>query len=144
MFFEAKTVTPETIRDEVKAFADGGWRLVTLSQTVVDENTLALYYHFDKNLTMSHLRMEVNKDTPIPSISDIYFCALLIENETQDQFGVTFDGLILDYKGALYLEGEVTRAPYFTMTTAKKAAANAQAQAGAGAGATKDAKGADA
>ena len=142
MFFEAKTVTPETIRDEVKAFADGGWRLVTLSQTVVDENTLALYYHFDKNLTMSHLRMEVNKDTPIPSISDIYFCALLIENETQDQFGVTFDGLILDYKGALYLEGEVTRAPYFTMTTAKKAAANAQAQAGAGA--AKDAKGADA
>lgn len=129
MFFESKNITPEALRDEVQVFADGGWRFVTLSQTVVDENTLALYYHFDKNLSMSHLRMEVDRNTPIPSISDIYFCALLIENETQDQFGVTFDGLILDYKGALYLEGEVTRAPYFTMTTARKAASTDKAGA---------------
>ena len=121
MFFEAKNITPDQLRDEVQVFADAGYRFVTLSQTVVDENTLALFYHFDKNLKMSHLRMEVDRHTPIPSISGIYFCALLVENETQDQFGVTFDGLVLDYKGALYLEGEVTRAPYFVMTTAKKA-----------------------
>ena len=120
MFFEAKTITLEQLRDEVRAFANAGYRFVTLSQTVVDENTLALYYHFDKDRQMQHLRVDARRNTPVPSISDIYFCALLIENETQDQFGVTFDGLILDYKGALYLEGEVSRAPFFTMTTVQK------------------------
>ena len=124
MFFEAKHITPEALREEVRHYAEQDWRLVTLSQTVVDENTLALFYHFAKGLKMEHLRVEVNRYTPIPSISDIYFCALLIENETQDQFGVTFDGLVLDYKGAMYLEGEVTRAPYFVMTTAKRAKEN--------------------
>ena len=120
MRFESKAVTPETLAAEVQPLADAGWRLVTMSQTVVDENTLALYYHFDKELEMTHLRMEVDKNKPIPSISGSYFCAVLIENETQDQFGVRFEGLPLDYQGGFYLEGEVTHAPYFTMTTAIK------------------------
>ncbi|MDR2743673.1 MAG: NADH-quinone oxidoreductase subunit C, partial [Desulfovibrio sp.] len=54
-----------------------------------------------------------------------YFCALLIENETQDQFGVRFEGLPLDYQGAMYLEGEVARGPYFTMTTVRRASGEA-------------------
>ncbi|MDR1660082.1 MAG: NADH-quinone oxidoreductase subunit C [Desulfovibrio sp.] len=136
MFFEAVSVTPETLLGEVRRLAEAKYRLVTISQTVLDERTLRLYYHFDENLTltdlrhacdlfpqprMTHLRMEVDKDRPIPSISSVYFCALLIENETQDQFGVRFEGLPLDYQGAMYLEGEVARGPYFTMTTVKRA-----------------------
>ena len=143
MFFEAKDVTPQTLLDEVRLLAEKKYRFVTMSQTVVDENTLRLYYHFDENLTMTdlrrnekacvwsptdakgmvHLKMDVKKDAPIPSISGIYFCAVLIENETQDQFGVSFEGMPLDYQGAMYLEGEVTRAPYFTMTTVRRPAA---------------------
>ena len=136
MFFEATSVTPVTLLGEVRRLAEAKYRFVTMSQTVLDERTLRLYYHFDENLTltdlrraceifpqsgMTHLRMEVDKDRPIPSISSVYFCALLIENETQDQFGVRFGGLPLDYQGAMYLEGEVTRGPYFTMTKVKRA-----------------------
>ena len=56
---------------------------------------------------------------------------MLIENETQDQFGVRFDGLPLDYQGGMYLEGEVTRAPFFTMTTvARKPAPGGEAGKG--------------
>jgi ech hydrogenase subunit D len=139
MFFEAKEVTPQTLLDEVQAMADAKYRFVTLSQTVMDEDTLRLYYHFDTNLTMSdlrasagredpargmvHLKMDVNKNEAIPSISSIYFCAVLVENETQDQFGVRFEGMPLDYQGGMYLEGEVTHAPYFTMTAVKRPAA---------------------
>ena len=142
MRFEATPVTPQTLLQEVQKLADRKYRFVTMSQTVMDENTLRLYYHFDENLTMTdlrmnansclwspdaqdtfgmvHLRMDVDKNAPIPSISSIYACALLIENETQDQFGVHFSGLPLDFQGGLYLEGEVSRAPFFTMTTARK------------------------
>ena len=148
MLFEAKEVTPETLLGEVQQLANKKSRFVTMSQTVVDENTLRLFYHFDENLTMTdlrnnadmcvwepqdakgmvHLRMDVNKDAPIPSITPVYFCAVLIENETQDQFGVRFAGLPLDYQGGMYLEGEVSHAPYFTMTTVRRAPA---AKAGA-------------
>ncbi|MEG2173640.1 MAG: NADH-quinone oxidoreductase subunit C [Desulfovibrionaceae bacterium] len=120
MLFESTTVTPASLLETVKEIEQGGYRFVTLSQTVKDENTLILYYHFDKDLSMHHLRMEVDKTEKIPSIAGIYLCALLIENETQDQFGVRFDGLPLDYDGKMYLEGEVKRAPFFTMTTLKK------------------------
>lgn len=120
MLFESTPVTPATLLDAVKEFEQGGYRFVTLSQTVQDENTLILYYHFDKDLQMQHLRMVVNKEDKIPSIASIFLCALLIENETQDQFGVRFSGLPLDYDGKMYLEGEVKRAPFFTMTTLKK------------------------
>lgn len=120
MLFESTPVTPATLLEAVKEFEQGGYRFVTLSQTVQDENTLILYYHFDKDLQMKHLRMAVNKDEKIPSIASIYLCALLIENETQDQFGVRFSDLPLDYDGKMYLEGEVKRAPFFTMTTLKK------------------------
>lgn len=132
----------------MQQLANKKYRFVTMSQTVVDENTLRLFYHFDENLTMTdlrnnadmcvwepqdakgmvHLRMDVNKDAPIPSITPVYFCAVLIENETQDQFGVRFAGLPLDYQGGMYLEGEVSHAPYFTMTTVRRAPA---AKAGA-------------
>jgi ech hydrogenase subunit D len=143
MFFEATSVTPETLLGEVQRLAEAKYRFVTMSQTVLDERTLRLYYHFDENLTltelrhacelfpqsgMTHLRMDVDKDQPIPSISSVYFCALLIENETQDQFGVRFEGLPLDYQGGMYLEGEVTRGPYFTMTTVKRASGGAPPQ----------------
>ena len=147
MFFEAKEVTPQTLLSEVQQLANAKYRFVTMSQTVMDENTLRLFYHFDVNLTMSdlrhnpelcmwaptdakgmvHLRMDVNKNDAIPSITPVYFCAVLVENETQDQFGVHFADLPLDYQGAMYLEGEVTHAPYFTMTTVRRPAAKAEA-----------------
>ncbi len=56
MFFEAKDVTPDTLLAEVQRLANAKCRFVTMSQTVVDENTLRLFYHFDENLTMSDLR----------------------------------------------------------------------------------------
>ena len=92
MFFEAKEVTPQTLLSEVQQLANAKYRFVTMSQTVMDEHTLRLFYHFDVNLTMSdlrhnaelcvweptdakgmvHLRMDVIKKDHIPSITPVY------------------------------------------------------------------------
>ena len=60
----------------------------------------------------------------VPSISDIYFCALLVENESRDQYGITWDGLILDFQGSLYLEKDtpppLLRGPSCTLSTVTK------------------------
>jgi hypothetical protein len=44
-------------------------------------------------------------------MSGIYLCALLIENEYQDLFGLTFEGLAIDFKGHLYLTPNSPKTP---------------------------------
>ena len=41
-------------------------------------------------------------------------------SELRDLFGLTFEGLVLDYSGTLYLEGDVNRAPFCSFTTVRK------------------------
>ncbi|MBC8178195.1 MAG: NADH-quinone oxidoreductase subunit C [Deltaproteobacteria bacterium] len=88
-----------------------GYRLVTLSCVELDADTLDILYHFDKDLDLMHLRLTAPKNKAVPSISSVYFASFLVENEIQDQFGIRFEGLVLDYDRTLYLEEEVRDAP---------------------------------
>ncbi|MGQ9674285.1 MAG: NADH-quinone oxidoreductase subunit C [Chloroflexota bacterium] len=72
---------------------------------------LEVFYHFDKDLQMKHLRVLVGKDEEVPSISGVYFCAFLVENEMQEMFGLKIGGLVLDYKGRLLLTEECPKLP---------------------------------
>ena len=105
-------VTPDAIVAEVTKTKEDGYRLVTMTAVDLDEESLDLLYHFDKDLEERHLRMTVSKKDSVPSISGVYFAAFLLENETQDHFGTQFDGLALDFGGTLYLEEEVMRTPF--------------------------------
>ena len=58
----------------------------------------------------------------------MYFAALLVENEIQDFFGLRFEGLLVDYRGMLYLEEEALKTPYcrFSLRTAPPSAVQAE------------------
>jgi ech hydrogenase subunit D len=119
---EAKTIAPEQIAPEALAKFDAGWRLVGVTALVADERHVELLYHYDKACDMAHLRVKVPKDFSVPSISGTYFCALLVENEIQDLFGVRFKGLALDYQRALLLSEDarnVVNAPFFHVPASK-------------------------
>ena len=119
---EAKVIIPEQIVPEAQEKFNAGYRLVGLTVLAADEQHVELLYHYDKACDMTHLRVEVPKDLPIPSISGIYFCALLVENEVQDLFDVRFDGLALDYKRTLLLSEDtkkVVNAPFFYIPAQK-------------------------
>jgi ech hydrogenase subunit D len=105
-------VTLETVVAEVTKIKAEGSRLITMTCVDLDEANMELLYHFDKDLKDRHLRMKIAKGASVPSISPVYFAAFLIENEIEDQFGVKFDGLVLDFGGTLYLEEEVMRTPF--------------------------------
>ncbi len=117
---QAISVLPENIVKEVASKKAEGWRFVTMSCVELDEQSCDLLYHFDKDLEMVHLRLTVAKDAPVPSISGVFFAAFLIENETQDHFGLKFEGLVLDYDRTLYLEEEVTTLPFCKYTVRGK------------------------
>jgi ech hydrogenase subunit D len=112
---------------EVAKLKVNGYRLVTLSCTELDESTVDVLYHFDKDLGLKHLRLTALKTATVPSISPVYFAALLVENEIQDFFGLRFEGLLVDYRGMLYLEEEALKTPYcrFSLRTAPPSAVQA-------------------
>ena len=71
-------------------------------------------------MVIKHYRLSIPKGTVVPSITPIYFGALLVENEIEDQFGIQFADLVLDFKGSLYLEEEVRAMPFCKVSTAQK------------------------
>jgi ech hydrogenase subunit D len=115
-------VSAETLVGEVAKLKVQGYRMVTLSCTELDASQVDILYHFDKGLSLKHLRLTAAKTIPVPSISPVFFAALLIENEIQDFFGLRFEGLVVDFQGALYLEEEALRTPFcrFSLRTAEK------------------------
>ncbi len=107
-------ITIDTLRGEFERIKGEGFRFVTITCLELDETTLELIYHFDKDLTLIHYRTQVLKKTTIPSLSPVFFAAFLVENEIFDQFGVKFEDLVLDFGGTLYLDDDddITATPF--------------------------------
>ena len=118
-----KQITKETLVAEVLQLKNAGWRIVTATCVDLNENEFDLLYHFDKDLAMEHLRLTVPKGAPVPSISGVYLAAFLVENEIQDQFGLCFDGLALNFANHLYLDDEVATTPFCKFGVVRKTAA---------------------
>ena len=120
MSVEATVITADKLVAEVTRLHNEGWRLVTMSSVEIDAENMEILYHFDKDLQLKHYRLSVAKDVVVPSISPVYFAALLVENEIEDQFGVKFADHVLDFGGSLYLEEEVRAMPFCKVSVAQK------------------------
>jgi hypothetical protein len=58
-------------------------------------------YHFefeDSAEFVKHIKVNIGKEETLPSISSIYLCAALIENEMQELFNVQISGIALDFQ----------------------------------------------
>ena len=118
----AQTVTMDAVRGLAKQMFEDGYRFLTMSAVDLGDDGFDLLYHYDKDLELKHYRLTVKKGEPVPSVSPVYFCALLIENEIRDQFGLTFSDIVLDFGGTLYLEDDVRASPFckLSVTEIKK------------------------
>jgi ech hydrogenase subunit D len=125
MLKNLKPIAPEKLLEQVAQLKYGGFRLVTLSCSELDTHTVAILYHFDRNLQLTHLRMEVPKETVVPSISHIFASAYLVETEIQDLFQIAFSNLSIDFKGTLLLEKSLRNGPFRRYTIADADAAPA-------------------
>jgi len=101
-----KQITPDSLVAEAQKLMDNGYRFI-IADVFELEDGFDLLYEFGKDFDVTTLRMKVAKGTEIPSISPIFFNALLIENENQDIFGLKYKNLVVDFGGRLYvaLEG---------------------------------------
>jgi NADPH-dependent glutamate synthase beta subunit-like oxidoreductase len=60
-----------------------------------------IIYHFEPQESpgpLKHIRVRIAKEDTLPSISNIYLCAALIENEIQDIFNIQIEGMALNFQ----------------------------------------------
>jgi ech hydrogenase subunit D len=95
-------ITAETLLEKVREKKRQNWRLVQIGATRLSEQ-FQLTYSFDLESRLVSLRLHLRATEPrVPSISSIYGCAILYENELHDLFGITADGLTVDFRGNFY------------------------------------------
>ena len=87
----------------VMAFKNRGLRLSQICCAYSQEK-LHLSYSFadDETYEYINLRLVIDKDTPICSITEFYPYAFLYENEMKELFGVDIRMINLDYNNKLY------------------------------------------
>jgi formate dehydrogenase beta subunit len=60
-----------------------------------------IIYHFEPQQSagpLKHIRVKIAKEDTLPSISNMYLCAALIENEIQEHFNVQISGIAIDFQ----------------------------------------------
>lgn len=97
---KVKIISKEELLTVAKELKTKGYRLVSITCTQI-ENYFELIYSFDLNLTLLNFKIIVNDNT-MPSLTSIYTASFLQENEIQDQFGISFENLNLNYQGKLF------------------------------------------
>ncbi|MBG3879070.1 NADH-quinone oxidoreductase subunit C [Desulfovibrio oxamicus] len=119
----ATPIAADAVVAQARSMFDQGYRLVTMSVVDLGDGNVDIFYHYDLDNEMTHFRLTHPKDQPVPSISPVYFAALLVENESRDHFNLKFDGLVLDFNRTLYLDDEITStisAPFCKISTIQK------------------------
>lgn len=96
-------ITPEQLLGDVVALKKNGLRLSQICCAYVNEK-LELSYSFADDNTNEYinLRLVIDKDTDVCSITELYPYAFLYENEMKELFGVNIHMINMDYNNKLY------------------------------------------
>ncbi|MBQ9631503.1 MAG: NADH-quinone oxidoreductase subunit C [Lachnospiraceae bacterium] len=114
-------ISAELLLNKVMEKKKAGMRLSQACAAFVDGN-FELSYSFADDTTYEYetLRVVIQPETEIPSITDIVPPALFYENEMKELFGVKIRMISLDYNNKLYRIREET--PLGPQTSGQEAA----------------------
>jgi ech hydrogenase subunit D len=88
--------------EKARSMHQQGHRLVQISATRLPDR-LELTYSFALEGRVAQFRLHLLDSEPrVPSISSVYWCAFLYENELHDLFNLNVEGMAVDFKGTLY------------------------------------------
>jgi hypothetical protein len=104
---DCTTIEVGTLVEAARSLHEDGWRLVTAT-CVPRPGRRSVLYHFERDETLRHLRVELAGDEGVPSIGGVYPGAFLVENEMKELQGLTVTDLAIDYGGRLYRDFDGT------------------------------------
>ena len=96
-------ITPDELLGNVMTLKNNKLRLSQICCAYSNEK-IELSYSFadDETYEYINLRMVIDKDTPVCSITELYPYAFLYENEMKELFGVDIRMINMDYNQKLY------------------------------------------
>lgn len=106
MLANVKEISKEELLTEVQKLAAQHYRLICITGTDTGVG-FDLLYHWDKDLELLNLRLQINYEEELPSLAPLYLCAFVSENELQDFLGVKVVNLPINYQ-KLFLLSELT------------------------------------
>ena len=112
----------DQLRREAAVLKADGWRFIQTHAVNTDDG-VDLYYSFMdmRDHHVVNYRVEgVKKDTPVPSITDLFLAAFVFENEARELFGVDMRDIAIDFHGAMYAPAQAE--PMTFITPEQKAA----------------------
>ena len=113
-------ISKAQLLSEAQKMSSQGFRLVTSTCVDLGEDNLDVLYHFDKGTQLQNLRIKAKRGEEIPSISSVYLCAVLIENEMKELFGLNVTGIAIDYGGHFLLTPEKLKNPQSKISIVQK------------------------
>lgn len=101
--------------ERVKQFRKDGCRLVQISATRLP-NLVQVTYSFERENRIANLRLHLPAaEAKLPSVSGVFWCAFLYENELHDLFNIAVDGIAVDFHGKFY--NTAVKFPFGTSTS---------------------------
>jgi ech hydrogenase subunit D len=92
----------EQLLNRVRALREARYRLVQVGAARFPEH-VEVTYTFDLHGALANLRLLLSATEPrLPSISSVYPCVVLYENELHDLFAIEVDGMAVSFQGQLY------------------------------------------
>lgn len=85
-----------------------GDRLIAISCAVVEGTNEITYSFENRDHAFTNLRITVPPGATIPSITPLYWGAFVYENEIHDLYGLSVEGMNVDFGGHFY----ATKVPY--------------------------------
>lgn len=99
-----QTIVPISVGEVVSKAQEAkkaGHRLVQVGCTKIGE-IFEIIYVYDKDYNLLNYRITVRQDEEIPSITGVYWGAIVYENEIHDLYGIHVKGINIDFKGTFY------------------------------------------
>jgi NADPH-dependent glutamate synthase beta subunit-like oxidoreductase/ActR/RegA family two-component response regulator len=107
-----RTVSKSELITEVQKMLAQDYRFGTASCLDLGDR-FEIIYHFEDGLDLVNVRVHVGKNDSLPSISNIYLSASLIENEMKELFGINIVGSTIDFHGGMLHGQESPKATMF-------------------------------
>jgi ech hydrogenase subunit D len=97
-----EVITTDELLDRARGMHSQGWRLAQIGAANMPGH-LEVNYSFGLDEQLATLRLQLPGEEPtVPSISSVYWCAVLYENETHDLFRLKVEGMAVDFQGKFY------------------------------------------
>lgn len=103
---QIRIVTPDELLAEVIHYKTQQYRLVAISCTY--KEGMEITYSFSKETELENLRLQIQEEEEVESITTIYPYAFLYENEMKELFGLKMKDISFDYENNLYRISEKT------------------------------------